>query len=223
MNGPKGWLDRLRPAQRARREAEREVSIRRARRNVERYVADQQSAAARLWDLAGRALAVEDRAQFARIGRQYLETLDNIRRWERYAIALDTLTLQREQAQGTSLFLLALQGLGSSVLAGPDAAAAARIERELAGGAARASDLTTALDRLLAQTERTVDAMTLEFRGMEAEPLLAELERAIAARGSESGRDKELDARIEAGFRLIAEEAATRKSALDETIGEAQR
>lgn len=205
-------MDRLRPQRPARREAEREVAIRRARRSVERHVTAQRNAGAELWDLAGRALAADDRVQFERIGRQYLETLDDIRRWERYAIALDTLALQRDQANDASTLLLALQGLGGGVLAGPDAAAAARIERELADGAARARDLTGALDRLLAQTERTVDAMTLEYRGFEAKPLLEELERAIAARGALGTlRDQALDARIEEGFRLLAEEAAQQR------------
>src|SRR3990172_1375268 len=97
-----------------RREADRDAAVRRGKVLVTRHVEKQRAAAARLWDLARRALRIDDRTQFEQIARQYVWTIEDIRRWERYGLSIEALEARRDQARGVADFMDAVSSVSAA-------------------------------------------------------------------------------------------------------------
>jgi len=192
------------------KEIERDIESRRGKAQIRRHIKKQNEVKKKLWGLGRRALELGDQRQFRQIGKHYLWTLDDIKRWERYLLAFETIEARRDQARSMAEFMRSVQAMSQSMLANASPKAIAETERDLQLGIARAQDLEQTLDYLMDFTEDTIFGME-EVGDEDVETAIRELERAMAEEG-EAGTataDEVLDARIEEGLRQI--EAEMRK------------
>ena len=199
------WLENRRRT----KEMERDIQARRGKAQIRRHINKQKAMADKLWNLGKRALQLGDRRQFRQIAKHYLWTLEDIKRWERYLLAFETIEARRDQARSMAEFMRSVQAMTQSILANASPKALAETQRDLEMGIARAQDLEQTLDYLMEMTEETIFGMA-EMSDEEAESALRELERAMTEE-EETGTtaEEELDARIEEGLRQI--EAEMRK------------
>jgi hypothetical protein len=197
-----GFLDRVKGGKRT----VDEDAILRTRRLIKDHLKRQERTGQRLWELARRALQLDDQRQFEQIARQYVWTIEDIARWRRYQLVLDTTAIRRDQARAVGVFMRSVQGLSGALLAGADRESRQALEIDLAQGVERAEDLEEVMDRLLMLTQDTVVAMG-RVRPLESEPLLDEIEAAISRHGGVPAAEEGLDARVAEGMRLIAQEA----------------
>ncbi len=182
----------------AEKEVQREVKIRQAKVSIRRHINNQQRMAQRLWELGKRALALQDEAQFRRIGALYLKTQEDVERWERYMLTFETLEARRDQAQATAAFLDALKAMNESLMKAASPQTLARLQRDLAEGLARAETLE---ERMQVMMEISDDALG----GTGSAERLADLERMMSAEVERDEADI-YDARIQEGLRKIREE-----------------
>ena len=204
--GPLNWW---RNRQRT-KEIERDMETRRGKAQMRRHIKKQNEMSKKLWGLGRRALQLGDQRQFRQIGKHYLWTLEDIKRWERYMLAFETIEARRDQARSMAEFMRSVQAMSQSMLANASPKAIAETQRDLQLGIARAQDMEQTLDDLMDMTEDTVFGME-EMGDEEAETAFHELERAMAeeGEGATAAPDEALDSRIAAGLRQI--EAEMRK------------
>ena len=191
-----GWFER----RSTEKEIEREVKIRQAKASIRRHINSQRKMSQRLWKLGKRALALQDEAQFQRVGALYLRTQEDVERWERYLLTFETLEARRDQAKAASAFLEALKAMNESLMEAASPQAMARMQHDLAEGLARAETLE---ERMAVMMEISDD--TLAGDAVDADERLAELQRMMSAEAEQEEADL-YDTRIQEGLRRIREE-----------------
>ena len=198
------WQERQRT-----KEIERDMQARRGKARIRRHINNQKKMSTKLWEMGKRALALGDRRQFISIGKQYLWTLEDIKRWERYLLAFESIEARRDQARSMAEFMRSIQAMSRSVLANASPKAIAETQKDLELAIARAQNLEQMMDYMMDMTDETVFAfeemseeeMTEAFRELERE-----MEREVVAEGERITADEALNARIEEGLRRIEQE-----------------
>lgn len=189
-------------------EIERNIEARRGKAQIRRHIKKQKQMTEKLWELGRRALELGDKGRFRQIGKHYLWTQSDIKRWERYLVAFETIEARRDQAHSMAEFMSSVQAMSKSMLANANPEAMAETQRDLEMGIARAQDLEQTMDFLMDMTEDTIFGMA-ETSDAEMEESLRELQRAMAEESvaeSEGSSGEELDALIEEGLRQLEEE-----------------
>lgn len=189
------------------REIERDMEARRGKIQVRRHIDRQKQMAKKLYQLGRRALQLGDERQFQVLGKQYLWTLQEIKRGERFLLTIEAIEARRDQARAIAEFLNSVQAMSKSILAVSDPKRLAQHQRELELAIARAEDMEQRLDLILEMTDETVFAS--EMPDEELARSLKELEHEMlqAEATDEAGTaEEELDSRIEAALRRIEEQ-----------------
>ena len=154
----------------------------------------------KLWGLGKQAIQLGDERQFRQIGSQIIWTQNDITRWERYLLSLETLEVRRDQARLTGDFMGSLEAMSESLLAGLSSQSMGEIQQKLEEGLARAQDLD---ERLSLFMEMAEDAFyDVEFGGEQA---LGELQATMRSE-AELDAANEFDAQIKAGLEKIRQE-----------------
>ncbi len=201
------WRDRQRT-----REIERDMQARRGKVQIQRHISAQRRMSSKLWQMGKRALQLGDRRQFASIGRQYLWTLEDVKRWERYLLAFESIEARRDQARSMAEFMRSIQAMSRSMMANASPEALASTQKDLELGIARAQNMEQMLDYMMDMTDETVFSFE-EAGEEEQERAIAELEREMQAEATaegsqtaEAGAGDVLDARIAEGLKAIENE-----------------
>ena len=182
---------------------ERADKLREGKVRIKRLIEKQRVMAKRLWELAKRALALDDQGQFKQLAKRYIITLQDIRRKERYLLTLESLEAQLDQARTSVEFMEALKGLTGTItdLAGPQNVAA--MQREVETGLARAESLSDKLDVLMELATDSVYSADAEL----SDDKLKELEIAMNGESApEQGQGSSYDVKIEEALKKIAED-----------------
>ncbi len=187
------------------REIERDLEARRGKMQIQRHIKKQRDMSKKLWELGKRALALDDTRQFEQIGKQYLWTLQDVKRWERYLLTFEAIEARRDQVKSTSEFMRSVQAMSKSMLANAKPADIAKMQRDLEMGLARAQNLEQTFDYLMEMTDETVFAMDTA-EDTELATSLQELGKTMNQEGESSVASEELDPRIAEGLKKIEEE-----------------
>jgi hypothetical protein len=141
---------------RAEKERERQLQVRQGKLRIQRYIDKQKKMERKLWRLGKQALQLGDQAQFRQIGRQILWTQQDINRWQRYLLNLETMEARRDQAHMAADFMQSLQAMSESLMAGADAASLTEIQQNIEEGMSRARDLEDRLSLFMEMAEFAV-------------------------------------------------------------------
>ncbi|MBN1954845.1 MAG: hypothetical protein JW900_07320 [Anaerolineae bacterium] len=184
----------------ARKEAERDARIRQGKLSIQKHIDHQQRMARKLWELGKRALRLGDEAQFRRIGALYLQTQEDVGRWQRYQLTFETLEVRRDQAQATVEVLGAMKAMSESLAQAAPSQSMERLQQNLAEGLSRAESLEERMAVMLELTDET-----LLSGAPSSEPQMSELREMM---GIEAAQEEEamFDSRVEEGLRRIREE-----------------
>ena len=182
------------------KEIGREVRFRQGLTKVRTYVEKCHKAKTRYWELGKRALKLGDRRQFENIARAYLRTNEMVGRWERYLVAMETVSLQRDQIKATREFAQSMKVMSESMMAGAKPEEITSMQVELERALRKAGTLDETLSTIMDVTSETI----FSGEGL-SEESLREGETAIS---SEAVHDEgsAADDRITKGLRHIEEE-----------------
>jgi len=198
------WQERQRT-----KEIERDMQARRGKAQIRRHINNQKKMSTKLWDMGKRALALGDKRQFVSIGKQYMWTLEDIKRWDRYLLAFESIEARRDQARSMAEFMRSIQAMSKSVLANASPKAIAETQKDLELAIARAQNLEQMMDYMMDMTDETVFAfeeMSEEEVNEAFRELEREMEREVVAEGEQATADEALDTRIAEGLRRIEQE-----------------
>lgn len=191
-----GFLERRRQS----KEIQREVRFKQGLSKVRAYVQKCQQAQKRYWELGKRSLKLGDRQQFEHITRAYLRTGEMGNRWERYLVAMETVSIQRDQVKATGVFAQSMQALSESMMAGAKPEDIAKMQMELERALTKAETLDETLSAIMDATSDTI----FSAEGL-SEESLREVEAAMSGEAvHEEGAA--VDDRIAQGLRRIEEE-----------------
>ncbi len=191
------------------KEIEREMQARRGKMQVQRHIKKQQEMAKKLWDLGKRAMLLGDEKQFQQIGKQYLWTLSDVKRWERYLVTFEAIEARRDQAKSVAEFMGSVSAMSKSMLAGAKPAEMAKTQREVELALAKAQNLEQTMDYLMEATDQSVFSID-ELSDMDMYSSFKEMEKAMKAEAEATPPSADLDARINEGLKKIEEEMKKR-------------
>ena len=190
----------FREERRQKKEIEREVKYKQGLSKVRTYVQKCNQAQKRYWELGKRSLKLGDRQQFENIAKAYLRTIEMANRWERYLVAMETISLQRDQVKATGAFAESLKSLSDSMMAGAKPEDVVKMQTELERALVKAETLDETLSAIMDSTSDTI----FSGEGL-SEESLRDVE---AAMSGEAVRDESAatDDQISQGLRRIEEE-----------------
>ncbi|MCL0036061.1 hypothetical protein M1N22_02560 [Dehalococcoidia bacterium] len=191
-----GFFERRRQT----KEIEREVKFKQGLSRVRNYVQKCNQAQKRYWELGKRALKLGDRQQFENIVKAYLRTGEMVNRWERYSVAMETISLQRDQVKATGTFAESMKALSASMMAGAKPEDITKMQIDLEQALTRAETLDETLSAIMDSTSDTI----FSAEGL-SEESLQEVEAAMKGEAAHE-EGQALDDRIAAGLRRIEEE-----------------
>lgn len=191
-----GFIERRRQA----KEIEREVKFKQGLSRVRNYVQKCNRAQKKYWQLGKRALKLGDRQQFENVAKAYLRTGEMINRWERFLVAMETVSLQRDQVRVTGEFAKSMGALSTSMMAGASPQDITRMQMDLERALVKAHTLDETLSAVMDVTSDTI----FTSEGLSEESL----QQVEAAMKGEAAHEEggALDDRISAGIRRIEEE-----------------
>jgi hypothetical protein len=182
------------------KDIEREVKFKQGLSKVRSYVQKCNQAQKRYWELGKRALKLGDRQQFENIAKAYLRTGEMANRWERYLVAMETVSLQRDQVKATGVFAQSMKALSDSMMAGAKPEDITKMQMELEQALTRAETLDETLSAIMDTTSDTI----FSAEGL-SEESLREVETAMSGEAvHEEGAAA--DDRIAQGLHRIEEE-----------------
>lgn len=182
------------------KEIQREVRFKQGLSKVRAYVQKCQQAQKRYWELGKRALKLGDRQQFENIVKAYLRTGEMANRWERYLVAMETVSIQRDQVKATGVFAQSMRALSDSMMAGAKPQDIAKMQMELERALTKAETLDETLGAIMDATSDTI----FSAEGL-SEESLREVEAAMKGEAlHEEGTVT--DDRIAQGLKRIEEE-----------------
>lgn len=190
-----------------RQEAElnRDVKIRMGMTRTRRHISKQKEMVLRLTGLAKQALKINDDAHFRLIGKQLLQTQQDIQRWEKYVLSLEMLSARRDQVKASVEILQAVKAMSESLteLAGPQQLTDLHLELEK--GLAQAGTLDERLELMMEMMDSAVGKESLVD-----ESALKDLEASLSEKvaGEESST---FEKQIEDGLRSIRKELEDEK------------
>lgn len=181
------------------KEVEREVQFRRGLARVRNYISKCQKSKKRYWKLGKRVLQLGDQQQFRQIARTYLWTTEQIDRWERYLLQLETVAARRDQVKATSEFMKSISALSQSMMAGASEEDVAKMQVELEKAIARSEMLEETMAMVMDASSETV------FGSEElSEEAVDRIESAMTE-AAEVEEGEAFNAKIEEGLRQIGE------------------
>lgn len=186
---------------RQKKEIEREVRFKQGLARVRSYVQKCNQAQKRYWELGTRALKLGDRRQFENIARAYLRTGDTMARWERYLVAMETVSIQRDQVKSTGEFAGSMKALSDSMMVGAKAEDITKMQIELERALTRARTLDETLAAVMDATSDTI----FSAEGL-SEDSLKEVETAMRGEVEHEVGEAAVDERIARGLQHIEEE-----------------
>ena len=185
------WLEQRKQAQ----QIERDIKVRQGKKRIRKHIEQQQRMQRKLWALGKRALQLDDQAQFSTIGKQILWTRNDISRWQRYALSLETLEARRDQVLASAEFMTTLQSLADSMLAGANPQALIKTQADIEKGLARAQSLDERLSMFMDMADDMVFSLDLSDVGD-----LHDIEAALRDDVRQLDSHTDLDAAVEAGL-----------------------
>ena len=191
-----GFMERRRQT----KEIEREVKFKQGLSRIRNYVQKCHDAQKKYWNLGKRSLKLGDRQQFENVAKAYLRTGDMINRWERFLVAMETVSLQRDQVKVTGEFAKSMSALSNSMMAGANPQDITKMQMELERALTKAHTLDETLTAVMDVTSDTI----FMSEGM-SEESLQQVEAAMKGE-AEHEEGEALDERISAGLRRIEEE-----------------
>lgn len=191
-----GFLERRRQT----KQIERDIKFKQGLSKVRNYVQKCKDAQKRYWQLGKRSLTLGDRQQFENIAKAYLQTGEMISRWERFLVAMETISLQKDQVNATGEFAKSMSALSSSMMAGASPKDITNIQMEMERALAKAHTLD---ETLTAVMDVTNDSIFLSD-GLSTDSL----EQVEAVMKGEITDDESgaLDERIATGLKTIEEQ-----------------
>jgi len=203
--GIKDWLER----RKQKKEIERDIAARRGKAQIKQHISKQRQMSKKLRGFLRRAIELGDERQFRQLGKQYLWTLEDIKRWERYLLAFEAVEARRDQARSMAEFMRSIQAMSRSILASASPKALAETERDLQMAIVQAQNLEQVMDIMMEMTGETIFGFA-EMSEEEMEEAFGELRREIAEEAEREAAAEaapsSLDERIERGLRQIREE-----------------
>jgi hypothetical protein len=139
----------------------RDVQIRMGKTRLQRHLTKQKRMAARLKELAKRALALNAEARFQQVGRQLLWTQGDIRRWEQYLLSLEILEARRDQVKASTELITAIQAMSASLQALDGPQQVGELQHEIEAGLAKAGNIEDRLGLMMDMLDETLGAGTL--------------------------------------------------------------
>jgi len=191
-----GFFERRRQT----KEIQREVKFKQGLSRVRNYVQKCQQAQTKYWELGKRALSLGDQQQFENVARAYLRTGEAANRWQRYLLAMETVSIQRDQVKVTGDFAQSMSAVSASMMAGAKPEDITKVQMELESALTRAQTLDETLAAVMDASNETI----FSSEGL-SDSSLKEIESAM-----KNETDKEesgaLDQRIAGGLKSIEEE-----------------
>ena len=191
-----GFLEKRRQT----KEIQREVKFKQGLSRVRNYVQKCHQVQKRYWELGKRALKLGDREQFDNIAKAYLRTGDMISRWERSLIAMETVSVQRDQVKATGEFAKSMSSLSESMMDGAKPEDINRLQMSLEQALTKAQMLDETLAAVMDVTSDTI----FSSEGL-SEEALQQIEATMKG-DVEHEETEDLDERIATGIRGIEEE-----------------
>lgn len=188
------------------KDLERRMQAKQGRTRILRHIEKQKQALEKYWALGQRALTLDDDRQFRTIGAQYLWTQNEIARWERYLLTLDTIEARRDQAGSVTEFVKSLKALTDSMMAQASPGQIAKMQKDLELGLARAETVQERLDLLMDMTDETLSSSENSWSTASSGGL-DDLKQAMA---NDAGHS-EADTRIDAGLKKLADQMRREK------------
>lgn len=182
------------------KEIEREVKFKQGLSRVRSYVQKCHQAQKKYWELGKRSLKLGDKQQFENVAKAYLRTGEMVTRWERFLVAMETVSLQRDQVKVTGEFAKSMGALSNSMMAGASPQDITRMQMELERALTKAHTLDETLAAVMDVTSDTI----FTSEGL-SEESLQQVETAMKGE-AEHEEGETLDDRISAGLRRIEEE-----------------
>jgi hypothetical protein len=199
---------------RQQKEIERDLEARRGKLKIQQHIKKQQEMSKKLWELGKRATQLGETRQFQQIGKQYLWTMEDIKRWERYLLSFEAIEARRDQARSYAEFMRAANAMSKSMLSNANPKEFAKMQADLELGLARAQGVEQTMDYLMDVTDQTVFSSE-ELSDSEMDASLREIERTMQEESkvaaSDSNARVDLDARIAEGLRKIEGEMKKNK------------
>ena len=143
-----GFLEKRRQT----KEIEREIKFKQGLSKIRNYVQKCNNAQKRYWELGKRSLKLGDRQQFENIAKAYIRTGEMITRWERFLVAMETVSLQRDQVKVTGEFATSMSALSSSMMAGASPKDITKVQMELETALTKAHTLDETLSAVMDAT-----------------------------------------------------------------------
>jgi len=192
-----GFFERRRQT----KEIKGQVRFKQGLSKVRSYVQKCNQVQKRYWELGKRALKLGDRQQFENIARAYLRTGDMITRWERYLVAMETVSIQRDQVKSTGEFIESMKALSESMMVGARPEDITKMQVELERALSRAETL----DETLAAVMDTTSDAIFSAEGL-SEESLQQIEAAMKGEAEHEAREAAVDERIARGLQRVEEE-----------------
>jgi len=191
-----GFFERRRQT----KDIEREIKFKQGLSKVRNYVQKSHSAQKRYWELGKRALKLGDRQQFENIAKAYIRTGEMITRWERFLVAMETVSLQRDQVKVTGEFATSMSALSSSMMAGASPKDITKMQMDLEMALTKAHTLDETLSAVMDATSDSIFVSDgLSDESLEQVESMMKGEAAHEEGGA-------LDDRIASGLKQIEEE-----------------
>ena len=186
-------------------ELNRDIKIRMGMTRIRRHISQQKEMVRRLTGLAKQSLKINDEARFRQIGKQLLQTRQDILRWEKYVLSLEMLSARRDQVKASVDVLQAVKAMSESFadLAGPEKLTDLHLELEK--GLAQAGSLDERLEIMMDMMDSAMGGESLVDEGA-LKDLESSLSESVA--GEESSA---FEKQIEDGLRSIRKEMEDEK------------
>lgn len=186
------------------REIQRELQFRKGKARVNSYIQKCQQNRKKYWELGKKALRLGDKRQFQQIARAYQWTLEQVNRWERYLLQLETVSARKDQVKATGAFIGSMKAMSKTMMAGASPREIAKMQVNLEKALTRAETLDETLSLVMDASSETI------FTSDElSEEKIGEIEKAMAGEAVHEegeGVSEKADAGIDEGLKKIEEE-----------------
>jgi hypothetical protein len=180
---------------REQREMEAQLKVRQGKGRIQRYIQQAKRAADRSWQLAKQAFRLGDQDQFRKLAANYLHVREEINRWERYLVRLDTLELRRNQMAAAGEFMQSVQAMSASIMRGANPEDIAKMQLQLEQATHKVDMVEQTLDMAI----ENVDDALMGTSGLSDE-LFDQISRGISR---EELGDAQCDAKLDAAINKL--------------------
>jgi len=181
------------------RELEAEIQFRQGKSKIQRFIQQAKKVQKKYWSLGKEALRLGDNEQFNHLASAFLRARDQVNRWERYLLQLETLGVRRSEVAATGEFMRSIGAMSNSILRGASPEEVARMQGQMQKALMKSEALEEVLSVAM---ESSADAIFGD-EGLDEEKL-SEISSAMASEAT-SDEGAGADARISSGLKQIEE------------------